>query len=302
MTGRDLDWLEGGHVGSPRCRSAGLPRSLSPVKLRRRANAREAPKSKSHGTREGALTSESKGRKLLVKSLRDFASRKTLAEAIAAGSWQVAVWRGTSTLQSVHCAAMQSAEMGRHFRACELAKAAEDRARAADWAARRQRRGAGKVNETSHYQKEGTESMLVKDPTCLLCNAALPECECIKPSPSVPMEKERSGQEREVSKQTSLQNATRRASLARRLSCVGRRQSADLDPSAVQRQATERRKSNEKQKKIPTFTRLQRLIQAKQMEFEAFPEEQKQRLRDAFDRAVGDLRLSELSDGFFPVL
>ncbi|CAE7219038.1 GA20OX1, partial [Symbiodinium sp. KB8] len=122
-----------------------------------KASARCVPKVAS-GRREPQLV-----------GLRHNASRKTLAEAMAAGPWQVATWRGTGTMLSVHHAAMQSAEMGRHFRACAWAKAAEDRARAAEWARRRREKGHLKVggvdalSEKHQDQAEGTE--LLAEPT-----------------------------------------------------------------------------------------------------------------------------------------
>ncbi|CAE7546449.1 GA20OX1 [Symbiodinium sp. CCMP2592] len=205
---------------------------------------------------------------------------------MAAGPWQVATWRGTGTMLSVHDAALQSAEMGRHFRACAWAKAAEDRARAAEWAARRRRKVHGKVDDVRH-ETECTELVLI-EPMCPLCGAALADCDCVQRSMTGPTpEKDRSSQEASVSKQASLQAASRRASLARRMSLqVGRRQSADMDGLGVGRQTSDRRKSNDKQKKPHTLTRLQRLIQAKRMEFEALPEGKKERFRGAYDHAV----------------
>eukprot|EP00439_Symbiodinium_sp_Y106_P087258 s125_g43.t1 len=210
---------------------------------------------------------------------------------------EVATWRGTSTMLSVHHAAMQSAEMGRHFRACAWAKAGEDRARAAEWAARRRRKVHGKVEDVRH-QTECTELVLT-EPMCPLCGAALSDCDCVQRSMTGPTpEKDRSSQEASVSKQASLQAAGRRASLARRMSVqVGRRQSADMDGLGVGRQTSDRRKSNDKQKKPPTLTRLQRLIQAKRMEFEALPEGKKERFRSAYDHALAESWLSVGQEG-----
>ncbi|CAE7836381.1 GA20OX1 [Symbiodinium necroappetens] len=286
----DLEWLERGNASqnwrtSPKRRHAPLKSRATSPQGELKASARCVPKVAS-GRREPQLV-----------GLRHNASRKTLAEAMAAGPWQVATWRGTGTMLSVHHAAMQSAEMGRHFRACAWAKAAEDRARAAEWARRRREKGHLKVggvdvlSEKHQDQAEGTE--LLAEPTrCPLCGAALTAltdfdcCDCMQRSITGPLEKDRS-QEASVSKQTSLQAASRRASLARRMSLqVGRRQSADMDGLGVGRQASDRRKSNEKQKKPATLTRLQRLIQAKRMEFDALPEGKKERFRSAYDQAV----------------
>ena len=106
----DLDWLwEGSTISTPR----------------RKAQSRPPKLGRSTGLVE-SCTASRKPRS---------ASRKTLAEAMAAGS-QVLSWRG-DTLQSIELANQASREMGHHFRDCVLAKAAHDRLRAARWAQRK---------------------------------------------------------------------------------------------------------------------------------------------------------------------
>jgi len=192
---------------------------------------------------------------------------------------------------SVHCAGLQSAELGRHFRACASAKATEDRARASQWAARRRH----KKNNTQMaldpaviYQaspKDDDLAHTAMSPLCGSCGFAIPDCCCVRQSKSVTQAT--ISQEPAVDKQRSIQNS-RKSSMTSRLSTLARRRSEDAS-GLMQRQVSDRKKSTEKERpklKHGFTSRLHRLIQAKQKEFEDLPEEQQRSLRFAFHRAA----------------
>lgn len=192
-------------------------------------------------------------------------SRKTLAEAKAAGS-QVLSWRG-DTVQSIEVANRASLELGHHYRDCVLAKAAHDRRRAAKWAAKSGNQELGAMGPRNSV-KEAVHKAVTE--------------------PAGPVE-----DEHPVEKRFSLQAASQKASLARRLSLMNPARDRTESKPTSRRQSLqlsslpERRKSQQPTHMMK-YNRLQRLLAAKQAEFDALPEHQQQRLRMAFNRAKGE--------------
>eukprot|EP00438_Fugacium_kawagutii_P011738 Skav222912 [mRNA] locus=scaffold1489:207079:215130:+ [translate_table: standard] len=196
-------------------------------------------------------------------------SRKTLAEAKAAGS-QVLSWRG-DTVQSIEVANRASLELGHHYRDCVLAKAAHDRRRAARWA----RANCGNP-------ELGANQMGPRNSVSEAVHKAVTE-------PAGPVQLD----EHPVEKRFSLQAASQKASLARRLSLMNPvRSDRPESKSASRRQSLQLSSLERRKSQQPThmmkYNRLQRLLAAKQAEFDALPEHQQQRLRMAFNRAKGE--------------
>eukprot|EP00435_Cladocopium_sp_Y103_P045791 s1327_g13.t1 len=194
-------------------------------------------------------------------------SRKTLAEALAAGS-QVLSWRG-DTSKSIQLANEASRELGHHYRDCVLAKAAHDRRRAAKWA-RGKRRG-------EEGAQMGPRNSVIADAV----RKSLTE-------PGMPLDL---GTHLPMEKKFSLQTASARASMARRMSLMKSDERPESkDPArrhSLQLHSMERRKSQQPTKMMK-YNRLQRLLAAKQAEFDAFPPHQQEKLRTAFNHARED--------------
>lgn len=228
----DLDWLwEGSTISTPR----------------RKAQSRPPKLGRSAGLVE-SCTASRKPRS---------ASRKTLAEAMAAGS-QVLSWRG-DTLQSIELANQASREMGHHFRDCVLAKAAHDRLRAARWAQRK----SEKSWATGDHGPDRSEE--VRNAVC----KAFTEPGLRPEIPNL------------MEKTVSLQTSSRRASMARRMSLKTEQPERR---KSLQANVMERR-SSQGPTKMMKYNRLQRLLAAKQAEFDALAPSMQDKLRLAFNHA-----------------
>jgi len=228
----DLDWLwEGSTISTPR----------------RKAQSRPPKLGRSAGLVENCTASR-KPRS---------ASRKTLAEAMAAGS-QVLSWRG-DTLQSIELANQASREMGHHFRDCVLAKAAHDRLRAARWAQRK----SEKSWATGDHGPDRSEE--VRNAVC----KAFTEPGLRPEIPNL------------MEKTVSLQTSSRRASMARRMSLKTEQPERR---KSLQANVMERR-SSQGPTKMMKYNRLQRLLAAKQAEFDALAPSMQDKLRLAFNHA-----------------
>lgn len=256
----DLDWLWEGSAVKPRPR----PPKVSPPKSRCRSRkfaARSARSARSEHW-DGTETEWTEGSRLARKPWR-----KTLAEALAAGS-QVLSWRG-DTSKSMQLANEASRELGHHYRDCVLAKAAHDRRRAAKWA-----RGKGRGEEGA--QMGPRNSVIVDAVRKSVTEPGLP----LDLGTNLPMEK-----------RFSLQTASARASITRRMSLMKSEERPESKDSArrhsLQLHSMERRKSQQPTKMMK-YNRLQRLLAAKQAEFDAIPPHQQERLRTAFNRARED--------------
>ena len=263
----DLDWLWEGSASGCLKRPPRTPRTPRPP--------RSPPKSRCQ-SREGRVPKSPCSNRFTRKP-----SRKTLAEAIAAGS-QVLSWRG-DTFRSIELANEASRELGHHYRDCVLAKAAHDRLRAAKWAKRIQQQS---LQNAMGPRTSFTVRKSVTEPV-----PSLPD-----PGDSLPVEKK-----------FSLQAASQRATMARRLSLLRGEDRLDSKETerrkSVQIHSMERRKSQQPTKMMK-YNRLQRLMAAKQAEFDALPLHQQERLRLAFNHAKEDLQgfslsyLVLVSDGF----
>lgn len=228
----DLDWLwEGSTISTPRRKAQSRPPKL--------------------GRSAGLVESGTASRK--PRS----ASRKTLAEAMAAGS-QVLSWRG-DTLQSIELANQASREMGHHFRDCVLAKAAHDRLRAARWAQRK----SEKSWATGDHGPDRSEE--VRNAVC----KAFTEPGLRPEIPNL------------MEKTVSLQTSSRRASMARRMSLKTEQPERR---KSLQANVMERR-SSQGPTKMMKYNRLQRLLAAKQAEFDALAPSMQDKLRLAFNHA-----------------
>ena len=162
-----------------------------------------------------------------------------------------------------------SRELGHHYRDCVLAKAAHDRRRAAKWA-----RGKGRGEEGA--QMGPRNSVIVDAVRKSVTEPGLP----LDLGTNLPMEK-----------RFSLQTASARASMTRRMSLMKSEERPESKDSArrhsLQLHSMERRKSQQPTKMMK-YNRLQRLLAAKQAEFDAIPPHQQERLRTAFNRARED--------------
>ena len=240
----DLDWLWGGStISTPR----------------RKAQSRPPKLGRSGGSVESCKASR-KPRS---------ASRKTLAEAMAAGS-QVLSWRG-DTLQSIELANQASREMGHHFRDCVLAKAAHDRLRAARWAQRKSERSWPTGDHVDRSQE-------VRNAVC----KAFTEPGLRPDIPNL------------MEKTASLQAPSRRASMARRMSVKAEQPERR---KSLQANVVERR-SSQGPTKMMKYNRLQRLLAAKQAEFDALAPSMQDKLRLAFNHAKDEafMRLEVFAD------